>query len=292
MDGQMYQQSPLPRGQPSGTDLAMAFAKKAWAAPSVRRLTLMWLVGLFLMLLAPAPIKVTDEMKHTYEAMVVEAAHVEGYQDVWSEVVVAQSDLQEAKVWFWRVRPEHRRVVNEKQAIVDSAQAKLDVLDAAREETMRQAKAYVGLWSDYGLDEARAKFWSAFESGKVFASRRTFWQMLFTVLDSREENVYGLVIQWIFVSIINFTFGLIGSLFYFTFAVISMVFTYQPDPLSATAFVCLALLAAASLVATYLLGIYAMAAGAVYGVGKMAANSARLEHERRSRLRGAHMHDD
>ncbi|OQR85311.1 hypothetical protein ACHHYP_11960 [Achlya hypogyna] len=291
MDGQMYQ-SRVRQGQPSGTDLATAFVKKAWAAPSVRRLTFMWLIGLFLMLLAPAPVKVTDEMKHKYEAMVVEAAHVENYENVWADAVAAESELQQAKVWFWRFRPEHRAVVAEKQLVVDETQAKLDVLEAAREAKMRAAKAYVGLWSDYGLDEARSRFWSSFESGKMFASQRTFWQMIFTVLDSREENVYSIVIQWIFVTIINFTFGLVGSLFYFTFSVISMVFTYQPDPLSATAFIALSLIAAASLVATYLLGIYAMAAGAVYGVGKMAANSARLEHERQSRLRAAHMHHD
>ncbi|OQR95938.1 hypothetical protein THRCLA_07448 [Thraustotheca clavata] len=277
---------------PSVTDVTAQFAKKAWESPSVRRLTVLWLLGLFLMLLAPAPVKVSEEMKQQYESMVVEAAHVENYGETWAEVVSAEEDLQRVKVWFWRFRPEHRQQVYVQQTIVDAAREKLEALEQQREQKMREAKAFVGLWSDHAVDEARDRFWTSFESGKVFASRRTFWQMVFTVLDSREENIYGLIIQWIFVTIINFTFGLIGSLFYFTFSVISMVFTYQPDPLSATAFICLALLGAISLVATYLLGIYAMAAGAVYGVGKLAANNARLEYERHSRLRSNHAHHD
>ncbi|ETV99839.1 hypothetical protein, variant [Aphanomyces invadans] len=231
------------------------------------------------MLWAPAPIHVTDEMKHVYEAKLVDAAHIENYDETYAALLNAEEAVAEAQVWFWRFRPEHRAVVDARQAIATQARTKLNHLDDLREAKMREAKAYVGLWSDYGLNEVRARFWAAFDSGKVFASRQTFWQMVFSVLQSREENVISLIFHWAFVALINFTFGLIGSLFYFTASLFSMVFTYNPDPLSAVAFVGLALLGAVAVVASYLLGIYAMAASSVYVVGKLAVHSARIQYE-------------
>ncbi|ETV99838.1 hypothetical protein H310_07879 [Aphanomyces invadans] len=274
--------SRAPSNMPSSSSegqIVVSLVKQAASSPRVRTLTLFWLVGLFAMLWAPAPIHVTDEMKHVYEAKLVDAAHIENYDETYAALLNAEEAVAEAQVWFWRFRPEHRAVVDARQAIATQARTKLNHLDDLREAKMREAKAYVGLWSDYGLNEVRARFWAAFDSGKVFASRQTFWQMVFSVLQSREENVISLIFHWAFVALINFTFGLIGSLFYFTASLFSMVFTYNPDPLSAVAFVGLALLGAVAVVASYLLGIYAMAASSVYVVGKLAVHSARIQYE-------------
>ncbi|CAK4465597.1 unnamed protein product [Aphanomyces euteiches] len=283
---QVYVSTPAPSSE--GEIISSVF-KKAIASPRVRMLTLFWIIGLFCMIWAPAPVAVTDEMKQTYEGKVIDAAHIPNYNEVYSTVEIAEEQLADAQVWFWRFRPEQRAVVEARQAVVDKARAKLDKLEASRDAKMREAKAYVGLWSDYGLDEARSRFWAAFESGKVFASRQTFWQMVFSVLQAREENVVSLIFHWAFTAIINFTFGLIGSLFYFTFSLLSMVFTYNPDPFSAVAFIALALLGGVSVVASYLLAMYAMAASSVYVVGKIAAQNARLRYEEHQRL---HIHRD
>ncbi|RHY52466.1 hypothetical protein DYB34_005680 [Aphanomyces astaci] len=305
--------SRAPSNAPPSTSegaIVLSLVKQAAASPRVRMLTLFWLIGLFAMLWAPAPIHVTDEMKQVYEAKVVDAAHIENYQETYAAYVDAEEAVADAQVWFWRFRPEHKAVVDERQAAATHARAKLNHLEDVREAKMREAKAYVGLWSDYGLNEARARFWAAFESGnrslsdfestgmipslthlipgKVFASRQTFWQMVFSVLQSREENIISLIFHWAFVALINFTFGLIGSLFYFTASLISMVFTYNPDPLSAAAFVGLALLGAVAVVASYLVGIYAMAASGVYVVGKLAAQSARIQYDQQ-RATPAHL---
>ncbi|KAF0698517.1 Aste57867_10884 [Aphanomyces stellatus] len=284
--------SRVPSNMPSSEgEIITSVVKKAIASPRVRTLLLFWLVGLFCMIFAPAPIAVTDEMKHEYEAKVIDAANIDNYEETYAAYVNAEDEVADAQVWFWRLRPESRAAVNERQAVADAARAKLNALEAARDAKMRDAKAYVGLWSEYGLDEARTRFWAAFESGKVFASRQTFWQMVFSVLQSREENILSLVFHWAFVALINFTFGLIGSLFYFTISLVSMVLTYNPDPFSAVAFVGLALLGGVSVIATYLIALYAMAASSVYVVGKMAAQNARLRYEEQTnRLR--HQHRD
>jgi hypothetical protein len=148
-----------------GTQLASAFIKKAWSSPNVRRLTLLWLIGLFCMLIAPAPVTVTNEMKTKYESMVIDAAHIDGYDEAFMDTINADNEVAKAKVWFWRFRPEHREEVYLRQAEADAAHEKLDALENAREDKMREAKAYVGLWSEYGVDEARSRFWSAFEAG-------------------------------------------------------------------------------------------------------------------------------
>ncbi len=149
---------------------------------------------------------------------------------------------------------------------------------------MRDAKSRVGIWSAYAIEETRAKFWEAYESGKVFATRQTFWNMLMTGLTSRDENVVSMLLNWLFTALINFTVCLCGALFYFVFSLFSTVWSYNPDPVSATLFYTLAILGGVSVIATYLVGIYGMAASTLYVVAKAAArdSAARLEYRRQA----------
>ncbi|KAG9406387.1 hypothetical protein AC1031_002705 [Aphanomyces cochlioides] len=253
------------------------YSKKAIASPRVRTLTLLWILGLFCMLWAPAPVAVTDEMKRTYEAKVIDAAHPPHYDEVYTEVQIAEVQLADAQVWFWRFRPEHRAVVHVRQAILDKARVKLDQLEATRDAKMREAKAYVGLWSDYGLDEARRRFWVALNLGKEVALQQTSWDMMLSVLQPKDDQALT--------AIVNFTIALIFSLFYFTISLLWMVFKYNPDPLSAVAFIALALLGGVSVVVTYLLAMYALVASSFYIIVKIATESPRLLDEERQPMR-------
>ena len=47
----------------------------------------------------------------------------------------------------------------------------------------------MGLWSEFGISEARTLFWDCMEKGKGFARRATFWDMLFGITMGRDENI-------------------------------------------------------------------------------------------------------
>ncbi|CAI5737476.1 unnamed protein product [Hyaloperonospora brassicae] len=268
-----------------GVALVKSVAGRALKSPKVRLGFVLWAVGLFFMLLAPGLRTVTPEMKATYEGMVVEAANMPEYHEAHAKYTGAQAHADEAKVWFWRFREPYKTLVHQRQSEADKWAAELSRREQEQEDKMKKARSYVGLWSDFGLADVRARFWSAFEKGKLFAQQQTFYHMIMRVLSARDEDVLSMVLNWVFVAVMNFTTGLLGALFYFFFSLVNMVFSYQPDPLSAATFVVLGFIGAASVVASYLFAIYGMVATGVYVVGKVVLRDA-LEQERRQQLRG------
>uniref|UniRef100_M4B3L9 Uncharacterized protein n=1 Tax=Hyaloperonospora arabidopsidis (strain Emoy2) TaxID=559515 RepID=M4B3L9_HYAAE len=236
------------------------------------------------MLLAPGLRTLTPEMKATYEGMVVEAANMPEYHEAYAKHTGAQAYADEAKVWFWRFREPYKTLVNQRQSEANKWAAELSRREEEQEDKMKKARSYVGIWSDFGLADVRARFWSAFEKGKLFAQHQTFYHMIMRLLSARDEDILSMVLNWVFVAVMNFTTGLLGALFYFLFALVNMVFSYQPDPLSAMAFVVLGFIGAASVVASYLFAIYGMVATGVYVIGKVVLRDA-LEQERRQQLR-------
>ncbi|RLN21441.1 hypothetical protein BBJ28_00017967 [Nothophytophthora sp. Chile5] len=278
-------------GGAAGDDPVVALVKnvagRALQSPKVRVGMVLWAVGLFFMLLAPGLHTVTPEMKSTYEGMVVDAANMPEYHEAYAHYREAQAYADEAKVWFWRVREPYKTLVYERQPSADKWAAELARAERERENKMTEARAFVGLWSDFGLADVRGRFWGAFEKGKLFAQQQTFYHMIMRVLSARDEDVLSTVLNWVFVAVMNFTTGLLGALFYFCFSLVHMVFTYQPDPLSATAFVLLGFLGAASVVASYLFALYGMVASGVYVVGKVVVRDALEQERRQQQLRGA-----
>ncbi|KAL7688110.1 hypothetical protein Plhal304r1_c020g0072341 [Plasmopara halstedii] len=268
-----------------GVALVKAVAEKALKSPKVRVGLVLWIVGLFFMLLAPGLRTVTPEMKSTYENMIIEAANMPEYHKAYTKYMKAQAYADEAKVWFWRVREPYKTMVNQRQPIADKWAAEVARTEQIREEKMKKARNFVGLWSDFGMADVRARFWSAFEKGKIFAQQQTFYHMIMRVLASRDEDILSMVLNWVFVAVMNFTTGLLGALFYFFFSLINMVFSYQPDPVSATAFVLLGFVGAASVVASYLLAIYGMVASGIYVMGKVIVRDALEQEHRRQHLR-------
>ncbi|DBA00516.1 TPA: hypothetical protein N0F65_006420 [Lagenidium giganteum] len=268
-----------------GVAIMKAMATKAWQSNKVKSGLVMWAIGFFFMMLAPGLRAVTPEMKTQYETMMVEAGNLPEYEPTYVKYVEAQEYANEAKVWFWRFREPYASQVHARQQEANKWQAELDRLDAIREKKMKEAKQFVGIWSDYGMAEVRSRFWDAFEKGKLFAQQQTFYHMVVQVLTARNEDIVSTIFNWIFVAVMNFTTGLLGSLFYFFFSLISLVYSYQPDPVSALAFFVLAFVGAASVIAAYLFAMYGMVASGVYVVGKVLVRDA-LEQEERQRLRG------
>ena len=63
------------------------------------------------------------------------------------------------QVWFWRFRSPHNEIVKERSKYQAEAQAVVTKLNKQRAAIMSEAKSQLGLWSDAGIEEARASFW-------------------------------------------------------------------------------------------------------------------------------------
>merc|ERR1719152_636165 len=147
-----------------------------------------------------------------------------------------------------------------------------------RDAITSEAKAAVGIRSQYGVDEVKDRFWKAYQSGKDFAKRMTFWDvMLGAGGRNRDEELLGTILRWLGQIMMNFTIGLVSALFSFMFSLVSMIWEYKTSYLSGILFFAVAMSAASAMVATFVGGMYATAAGGVYMLIQSSARHALLE---------------
>lgn len=93
-------------------------------------------------------------------------------------VRACDSVLPTVQEWFWRFKSAARERVHEKQAAAAVLRKEFEAIDKKAQQQYFEAKSELGLWSDAGVEEGRQLFWKAFESGKVFGRRQTFWDGL------------------------------------------------------------------------------------------------------------------
>jgi len=193
------------------------------------------------------------------------------------EAMRAQRHLDEVHVWGWRWREPYNRLVPERQAELAQVQRELNRALFERDALISEAKGSVGIWSTYGVEEVRERFWKAYESGKDFAKRMTWWDVIFGVGGGRrDEELWATLLRWLGQIMMNFTIGLMSALFSFGFALVSMIWEYKTSFLSGAIFFVVAMSAASAMVAAFIGGMYATAAGGVYVLAKQARH-ARLE---------------
>ncbi|KAK9862020.1 hypothetical protein WJX84_004250 [Apatococcus fuscideae] len=202
------------------------------------------------MFLAPAPRRVTPEMQQRFDQSIKEAfAYSPARSSAEQEYFHAHMHTQDAKVWFWWFRREHRDQVRERQASERKAASAVHAFDQQQKQKISDAKAELGLWSDAGLEESRLLFWQSFNSGKVFAQRQTFWDTLVNVIFTRDRNVISMAIELLCTVVINFTAGMFISVFAFVFSLPSMLMSYQPSWWSGLGFFVVSLIGACSVIA-------------------------------------------
>lgn len=231
----------------------------------------LWVLGFVLMSgLIPTGFEVTPEARREYNRIVAQEGKAEEIYAAEQGVYMAELEYSKVNAWFWRWRGEEVRAPAARaMEELTRRQRDLDAAERDRDNALRKARSVIGIWSDQGVDEARSLFWQSYSDGKLFAQRQTFWDMIFTALDSRNSNVWGLVLRWLFTFVSNFTAGMLGALFIFTWRVLWFLWQYSPNIISGAAFFVVAVFAAVSTVAAYLVGLYGAAAGGVYVVAKM-----------------------
>ena len=145
----------------------------------------------------------------------------------------------------------------------------LQKYDAARrveDQQVAKAKNIVGIFSEYGVDEAKDLFWGKFNSGTSFAKTQAKWDLLFLTLGAmgRDESLFEYLFRILINVLFNFTIGVMSAVVTFIFSLYSLIRSYQPSYLESLSFFALASLAAISFALTWLLMLYSAAAGNLF----------------------------
>lgn len=259
--------------------------------PKLYTAVVWWAFGLYVLFLARAPFTPSPEEEQRYSDLMQAAIFSPEARESQQELQRAQRSLDQVHVFGWRWREPYSHLVPPRQAEVAEARARLEQAVRERDAIQSEAKAAVGIWSQYGVDEVRAgvvgravrcqtrrcwqgrgprrtphatctaptglplacrhsepamslpylaggaqvreRFWKAYQSGKDFAKRMTFWDVLFGVGGgSRDEELYVTLLRWLGQIMMNFTVGLISALFSFMFSLLSMLWEYKVSYIS------------------------------------------------------------
>eukprot|EP00490_Sorites_sp_Unknown_P024539 CAMPEP_0114658272 /NCGR_PEP_ID=MMETSP0191-20121206/15429_1 /TAXON_ID=126664 /ORGANISM="Sorites sp." /LENGTH=155 /DNA_ID=CAMNT_0001879823 /DNA_START=456 /DNA_END=923 /DNA_ORIENTATION=+ len=128
---------------------------------------------------------------------------------------------------------------------------------------MNEAKQTVGIFSTYGVMDAKRLFWSAWEWGKDFAKRMSWYDAMFMAFGhSRDEGFWVYIAKIALRTLMNFTVGFIYALIWFVWKLFWFVREYGGG-ITGLIFFILGSIAAFSMIVTTIMGMYAGAAGIV-----------------------------
>lgn len=242
-------------------------------------LFLTWALGIFMMNNASAPYTPPPEDLARYDELQAQADTMRTAIEAEREFHRAYSEMYRAKGFFYNdpTYPSKLRVYENAKVVYERENTK-------RQQLRWEANKVVGIWSQFGLDAARASFWDAYERGKQFAKSMTWWDVLFSVgRGSRDEHIIITMLQWVLRIAMNFTIGFIYSLVSFLFGLFYIIADFSPDPASACTFYILGAIAATSIVVSVIVAMYGTIATVVVGGAYMAAQNEQLEGGARRR---------
>jgi len=278
--------SRIARDQRGGGTLA-APVKFIAQRPKLAASLIWWVFGLYALFFAAAPYTPSVEAEDKYHALMSQAHFSEEMRMSQNRLMRAQQALDQVQVFGWRWRSPYSSLVPPRQEEVEAARRDFVRVSAERDALISEAKSAVGIWSRYGVEEVRERFWGDYQWGKDLAKRMTFWDVIFGAgRGSRDEELLATAMRWIGQIIMNFTVGLVSALVAFGFSLVRTIWAYKTDLVSGFLFFFIAMSGASAMVALFVGGMTAVAVGGVYAVAQ--SGQARLGDNRRAHARVRH----
>jgi hypothetical protein len=136
----------------------------------------------------------------------------------------------------------------------------------------------VGVFSEYGIADARDLFWTAYEGGRSFAKRASMYDALALSISAmrRDDSLISVILNWLIQAAINFSMGMIGAVVAFAWQLWGLLASYQAGWPEALAFFGLAMVAAVSLLASFVVGVYFTAATAAFVAVRASGGAVRI----------------
>jgi len=212
----------------------------------------LWILGLFLMTFVQG-IAVDPATQDSFFDKVDNANDI-AYRDVREAALrekAAYENYYYSKGWF---SCDSRCQAN--YEMYQKAQGELQGSQGLHAAALSDAKATVGIFSQFGVQETRKIFWDAWERGKAMAKRMSFWDVMFMGMRSNRDDTWMEVgLRLLMQIIMNFTIGMTFALLGFMWSLWNLIWTYKAG-LAGLLFFFLAGTAACSMLATFLLGLY------------------------------------
>ena len=259
-------------GAGDGDGVVVVAARVVRTHPRKVATVFLWMLGLFCMFFAPAPIRITPAMEAKYQQKMDAVANLSGsFIKTSAELDKLGAELSQAQTWWWYFKSEDRKKVNEIRERMEPFEKELDHLHKERYRLESEARNELGLWSEAGLRETKDVFWSSYNRGKRQAKVGIIWDLVWEMFrsDNYEDSVNFLFrIIWILVS--NAVMFLFAATIAFMFRVVPVIRSFNPGLLSGILFYLLALLAALSTIGT----IVSLVVGAGVGSSLVVAKNA------------------
>lgn len=154
-------------------------------------------------------------------------------------------------------------------------------IEESHRELVTKARSHVGVFSEYAVSDARELFDDAFQRGKDFAKRQSYFDAFFMALNAsrRDEGLLSIVLNWLLQAAINFSVGMVMALISFAIHVSSLIMSYNTagSALSGFAFFFISVTAACAYVASFVVGFYLAAATSAFVVIKAVGPNFRIE---------------
>ena len=122
------------------------------------------------------------------------------------------------------------------------------------------------------------------------AKRMTFYDMMFSMFDRRDDNAGAFFLKWALRVLTNYTLGMFFAVIRFLFQLGSIVWSYSPNFGSGMLFFAVASFAAVSVIGAFLLLIYASCVGCCLFLGGQARQQRRggAQHQQQPRVQNPH----
>ena len=184
----------------------------------------LWIVGLLLLQFGIGMTPSTQSIRsfEEIEAQIDDAA----MQKALTRQTHAYAQYRQSKGWFSCDAKCTRLYERYQQATATYNKQK-----AVEMQLISDAKAQVGVTSTYAVEEIRGLWKRSFASGKAYAKRASWYDILFGGIGfamRRDENMGAFVIRILFQMVMNFIVGLFGAFIGFLWYLGGVIWAYQP----------------------------------------------------------------
>ena len=198
-----------------------------------------------------------------FEASLPSAQAVASERALGRAAAEARAAFDATRGWFWSCTGDCVAA----RAASQAADARWAVARDDNERSQAKAKGELGIFSRYGVDDARDQFWRSFNGGAAYAKRATMWDALFVGMRTmgRDEPFLSFLLNMVLRFLMNLTVGIGIGVLHFYAAVVYIIRSYNANFLTGLCFFACAFVVGASFFFSAVASLFAGAALAATG---------------------------
>eukprot|EP00892_Ulva_mutabilis_P002339 jgi/Ulvmu1/12105/UM084_0030.1 len=238
----------------------------------------LWILGLLVVFVLPAPIAITDKKMERYNEKMLEVnAAMKRLQEAEDDLFQADLELRSEAGWFsWFASAEQKQVIAKFRGVRDELREDVSSAEHSLLLAQRDANKQLGLFSSHGKEVAKERLWDSFERAKIMGRRQTFLDGLGTIIFNRDRELMDIVARVAVYLVLNVTWAMFIMFWVFLAGLPRLIWTFGASWGEGLLFFTLAAIGAAAIMVTFTVGLGAATVGAVYGLACMSGRVGRL----------------